>query len=388
MAMLLQNLEFSMDNPEYQLQYKQTLTVKPKGFYIRAKIRNGMNATELGHRLSGGGSAVRANGAAKGAASHAKRDKPQREGKPLSIYYGSNSGTCEALAQRLAADAPLHGYSAAAVSPLDAAAKEKLPQDHPVAIITASYEGLPPDNATEFYAWTQTLKGNELEKVSYAVFGCGHHDWAQTFHRIPRSIDKTLEARGASRLCAMGLTDAAKGQMFTDFEQWEDEVFWPALETRYGAAAGGVSGDGEAGFASSLSVQFSTPRSSVLRQDVQEAVVVDAKALTAPSVPNEKRHLEVRLPEGVTYRPGDYLAVLPINALERVGRVMRRFHIAWDAHITIEAEGQTNLPTGMPVPVYDILASYVELAQPATKRVRSHPFFFSFPFITNKNRVS
>lgn len=380
MAMLLQNLDFTLDDPDYQLQYKQTLTIKPKGFHMRASPRNGMNVTELSHRLGGGSSAVLSNGVAKGVSNLSKKaNKPQRQGKPLSIYYGSNTGTCEALAQRLAADASLHGYSATAVNPLDAA-KENLPRDQPVVIITASYEGQPPDNAAEFYNWTQGLKegSSELQNISYAVFGCGHHDWAQTFHKIPRSLDTTLEARGGSRLCPMGLTDAAQGQMFSDFEQWEDDVFWPALDARYGVATGGgrrADGDG-GGFASSLSVQFSTPRSSALRQDVKEAVVVEAKTLTAPGAQSEKRHLEIQLPEGMTYRPGDYLAILPINPIENVSRVMRRLHLAWDSNVTIEAEGQTALPTGIPVPVYDILASYIELAQPATKRV----IFFSLSF--------
>ncbi len=160
----------------------------------------------------------------------------------------------------------------------------------------------------------------------------------------------------------MGLTDAAQGQMFTDFEQWEDEIFWPAMEEKYGAAE--VDGD----HAPAISVQFSTPRSSALRQDVKEAVVVDARTLTAPGA-REKRHIEVQLPTGMTYKPGDYLAILPINPIESVNRVMRRFHIAWDSNITIEADGRTSLPTGVPVPVYDILSAYVELAQPATKRV-------------------
>jgi cytochrome P450/NADPH-cytochrome P450 reductase len=36
--------------------------------------------------------------------------------------------------------------------------------------------------------------------------------------------------------------------------------------------------------------------------------------------------------------------------------------------MTISGAVQTTLPTNMPVPAYDVLSAYVELAQPATKR--------------------
>ena len=190
----------------------------------------------------------------------------------------------------------------------------------------------------------------------------GHHDWAQTFHRIPKLVDSTLEERGATRIAPIGLSDAAKGNMFTDFETWEDDVFWPAMSKKYVVAE--AEGDT---VSSALSVEFSTPRSSALRQDVKEAIVLHSKQITGPGVP-PKREIEVQLPSGMSYSAGDYLAVLPLNPRESIHRVMRRFQIAWDAHITIAADGRTTLPTDTSLPVTDILGAYVELAQPITKR--------------------
>jgi len=375
LAMLLQNLEFRFDDPGYELQYKQTLTTKPQGFLMRASIRHGLSASELGLRLGGGQNKT----LGPTTTTTTKKSKPQQQkGKPLYIYYGSNSGTCEALAQRMAAGASLNGFSARVVDVLDSASNKKLARDGPVVIITASYEGQPPDNAGEFYKWIEGLgESNELDGVSYAVFGCGHRDWTQTYHRVPKFFDTAIHAQGGSRLCEIGLTDAAEGQMFSDFEQWEDDLFWPAVKAKYGVSSEGVDGSGAGG--GRISVRFSSPRSSALRQDVKEAVVTETRRLTATEA-KQKKHLEIQLPTGMTYRSGDYLAVLPINPAESVQRAMRRFHLAWDSNVTIEAEGQTRLPTDLPVPVYDILASYVELAQPATKRVGSLFSFLSFPF--------
>lgn len=384
MAMLLQNFDFTLDDPSYELQYKQTLTTKPKGFYMRASLRHGRTATDLEHRLAGsvgsGGvtSNPKATTARQGTRSSSAGPGGRAEAKPMSIFFGSNTGTCESLAQRLATNAASHGFAATVVEPMDTAT-EKLPTDRPVVIFTASFEGQPPDNAAAFCGWLRRLEADELRDVSYSVFGCGHHDWNQTFHQVPKLVDRTMNDRGASRICDMGLTDVAQGDIFTDLEQWEDDLFWPAIEARYGTRAGSVDNDDSLA-SDSLNVRFSSPRSSTLRHDVKEATVVNERVLTAPGVP-PKRHIEIQLPEGMTYKVGDYLAVLPVNSKQSIARILRQFQLSWDSHITIASDRWTALPTGIPVPVYDVLGSYVELSQPATKRVCRAVFMNPFPFL-------
>ncbi|KAK1838627.1 bifunctional P-450/NADPH-P450 reductase [Colletotrichum chrysophilum] len=377
-AMLLQNFNFTMDDPNYQLKIAESLTIKPKGFYMRAALRNGMSPTQLEHRLAGKATTKLASRPAAASSQTNGHDTTTTAGRALHIYYGSNSGTCEALAQRLAADAPAHGFRAAVVDPLDTA-RDNLPRDSstPVVVITASYEGQPPDNAAHFTLWLESLKGEKaLDGVGYAVFGCGHHDWVQTFHRIPRLVDDTMAARGAIRLVEMGLTDAAERDMFSDFEVWEDELLWPALAAKYGVP-NAVNGDAAAAAAAGgLSVQVSNPRTSTLRQDVQEAVVADETILVeddhAPSeVARAKKHMDVQLLPGTSYRAGDYLAVLPLNPRASVERVLRRFSLAWDACLTFSGDKHAAagaLPVNQTLSAVDVLSAYVELAQPATKR--------------------
>jgi cytochrome P450/NADPH-cytochrome P450 reductase len=361
MAMLLQNFNFMPDDPNYNLQIKQTLTIKPKNFFMRTSLRHGVTPTELEHKLAGD----KLSSIKKQAPGHVRAGSKSGppKGKPMSIFYGSNTGTCEYLAQRLASDAPAHGFYASTVESLDAA-RQNLPTDQPVVIITASYEGQPPDNAGLFVNWVENMKANEAEKFAYAVFGCGHHDWATTFHRIPKLVDATLAEHGATRIAPIGLTDAAQGNMLTDFETWEDDTFWLAMAEKYGVSAQPADGDV---VPSGLSIEMSTPRSSTLRQDVKEAVVMAAKTLTAPEAP-PKKHMEIQLPSDARYTAGDYLAILPLNPKETIHRAIRRFQLAWDTHITISAQGRTTLPTNISIPVNDVLGAYVELAQPATKR--------------------
>ena len=207
----------------------------------------------------------------------------------------------------------------------------------------------------------ESLKGKEMENVSYAVFGCGHRDWVQTFHRIPKLVDSKLGELGGQRIVPLATTDAAERDMFSDFEAWEDESLWPALQKMYGTEDSGDSnGDG-------INVEVSLPRKSTLRQDVEEALVVSSKTLTDSG--SVKKHIEIQLPTGMTYRAGDYLAVLPFNPKKTVSRVFRRFKLSWDATLKISSDRPTTLPTDTAISAADVLAAYVELSQPATKRV-------------------
>ncbi|KAI3332740.1 bifunctional P-450:NADPH-P450 reductase [Ustulina deusta] len=355
MAMLFQNFNFVLHDPTYNLAIKQTLTIKPDNFLMRAIIRDGLSPTQLEHRLAGSGSS-QTSSKLQSEQSSASTQGAQR----ITVLYGSNSGTCESLAQRVASDASLHGFAVDKVDCLDTA-NGAIPKNQPVIIITASYEGEAPDNAALFCSWLAGSKDKDLLKgVDYAVFGVGHHDWVQTFHRIPKLVDAKLEENGATRIAAIGLSDAGSNDTFTDFETWEDNVLWPALHQKYGT---GDSKEVDAG----LSVEITSPRTSTLRQDVMEALVVDARKLTAEGEP-VKKHVEIALPTGQTYRSGDYLAVLPINPKVVVQRVMRRFQLPWDAHITIGSAANTPLPTETSLPAQNVFSAYVELAQPATKR--------------------
>lgn len=357
MALLFQNFNFTQTDPNYELQIKQNLTIKPDNFFFNCTLRHGMTPTDLEGQLAGKGvttsiaSHIKAPAASKGAKAS--------NGKPMAIYYGSNSGTCEALANRLASDAAGHGFSASIIGTLDQA-KQNLPEDRPVVIVTASYEGQPPSNAAHFIKWMEDLAGNEMEKVSYAVFGCGHHDWVDTFLRIPKLVDTTLEQRGGTRLVPMGSADAATSDMFSDFEAWEDTVLWPSLKEKYNVT------DDEASGQRGLLVEVTTPRKTTLRQDVEEALVVSEKTLTKTGP--AKKHIEIQLPSGMTYKAGDYLAILPLNPRKTVSRVFRRFSLAWDSFLKIQSDGPTTLPTNIAISAFDVFSAYVELSQPATKR--------------------
>lgn len=213
-CLLLQNFDFKADDPSYlgHLKLKQTLTIKPKDWLMKATLRHGMDATDLDKALQASDGTTPSH---KDLVSDKQVDKKTTNGtskqKPLKIYYGSNTGTCESFAKRLAGDAPRHGFEAT-VGSLDSA-QNKLDDSAPIVIITASYEGQPPDNAAHFFEWLESSKREQFKGVKYAVFGCGHHDWTATFQRIPNEVARLLKENGAEEFCEQGAADAAAGDV-------------------------------------------------------------------------------------------------------------------------------------------------------------------------------
>ena len=357
LALILQSFDVKLDDPGYELRVKQTLTIKPKDLYMRASPRKGMDATALQRVMMADLGKTSVNNEA----TQEPTPRNSQDLKELLVLYGSNSGTCQTLAQRLAVDAERYGYRGE-IMDMDSGI-DTIQQRSLAIIITASYEGEPPDNAAHFVHWL-TSQSPHLGSLEYSVFGCGHSDWASTFQKIPTTVDTKLQEAGAKRIVDRGLADAARGDIFSDFDAWADSHLWPALKKNQGPSLDSDSGP------RGLSVEmYQDDRAKVLRQDVKEGKVEVVRVLTAEGVP-EKRHLDVLLPSGMVYQPGDYLAVLPLNPEVSVQRVMERYGIPWDSTMVIKSSSvPTTLPRDTPISVKALLEGYVELGQPATKKV-------------------
>ncbi|WP_243790306.1 bifunctional cytochrome P450/NADPH--P450 reductase [Saccharopolyspora gloriosae] len=340
LAMLLQRFDISAADPDYRLKIKQTLTIKPEGLYLHARRRD----TKITSRAA------------------AERTDPavvraEPNGVPVRVLYGSNAGTAQAFAQRIANDAGSRGYTAR-LDPLDGAVDD-LAAEGVVVIVTASYEGQPPDNAREFVRWLRQQPDGALDGVRYVVFGCGNTDWARTYQAVPTEVDEQLARAGATRLVQRGEADA-RGDFFGRFDDWY-AGFWGPVAAEFGLADTGSE-------PAELSVEFAgTTRDPIVRaNDLQWGTVIENRELTDLSA-GSKRHLEIALPAGASYRTGDYLAVLPLNPPAVVARALSRFGLAHDDQVVLRGE-RTNLPTGAHVAAGELLSSYVELGQPATRR--------------------
>lgn len=342
LAMLLQRFDITAADPDYQLKIKQTLTIKPEGLHMHVHRRD--------RRIVHGGVP------AERSAPEVARAEPN--GVPVRVFYGSNSGTAQSFAQRIANDATARGCTGE-LAELDAAAGDLGP-DGVAVIVTASYEGQPPDNAREFVRWLREQPDGSLDGVRYAVFGCGNTDWARTYQAVPAEVDEQLARTGAKRLLPRGRADA-RGDFFGDFDDWY-AGFWAPVAAEFEL------GDAAPATGPRLTAEHvGAVRDPIVRaNDLKWGTVVANRLLSSPDV-GAKHHVEIALPEGVRYRAGDYLAVLPVNPPAVVARALSRFELAHDDQVVLRGEG-TSLPTGAHVAAGELLGSYVELGRPATRR--------------------
>lgn len=298
-----------------------------------------------------------------------KSIKPLRtmhpRGQPIMILHGSNTGTCEALASVLASACVAKGFAPHVVDTMDSRIGQ-LSAETPVIMIAASYNGLPASNTAEMVAWLENMaaQSGSLADLRYAVFGCGHSDWKDTYQKIPALLHQLMNISGAKPLVPMGASDAAVGDVFSDFADWYQQHLIPALYREYNMKVG--ADEGKVTPCSGLSISVSHPTRVQVRPGYFPAIVTAQKRLspitTDTTIP-AKHHLELRFPAdaSIDYAPGDHLLVLPRNNSQFVNTLLDRLGMAWDTQVTIGSGRSLGVQDGTRLSVAELLGAYVDL---------------------------
>ncbi|PUA36516.1 NADPH--cytochrome reductase [Paenibacillus elgii] len=357
LGMILQQFQL-LDPLDYQLKVKQTLTLKPDDFKIRVQLRDKKRTAAYPDKP---GEDAQAPSPAKQAQLASVIGVNNR---PLLVLYGSNMGTAERIAKELADLARLHGIRSEAAALNDRLGH--LPKEGALIIITSSYNGKPPGNARQFVQWLEQVEAGELSGVHYSVFGCGDHNWASTYQEVPRFIDEQLAAKGATRFSLRGEADAS-GDFEKQFEAWKSQMWTDAMKTFDLKLNENAEKE-----RSTLNIQFvsgfaETPLAQ--SYDAVHATVAENRELQQPGSGRSTRHIEIELPEEVTYQEGDHLGVFPSNRKENVGRILRRFGLSEKDQVILTASGvsASHLPLDRPVSLSDLLSHNVELQEAATR---------------------
>ncbi|KAF2211670.1 hypothetical protein CERZMDRAFT_68391 [Cercospora zeae-maydis SCOH1-5] len=349
-AMVLQRFQIELADPSYELQIKSTITIKPHNFRIKVKRRQG-KSTYVGIP---GGAQMHDE---KNAPSKVVQPAQTKQGKPLAIYFGGNSGTCEALAQSLETVAKDRGFDTSFGS-LDSAT-EDIPTDRPAVFITSSYEGLPPDNAKKFVKWLEGLKQDSqpLADVKYAVFGAGNSDWASTFQQVPKFVDAAISKAGGTRILDIGTCNVKK-DLIGPWDEWLDKLM-TILTTGDDTSCEKQE--------PTLKIAIQRRRTGFSDETSKYGTIMANKELAGTEMGPAKRHIEVQLPEDTPYTAGDYLVVQPRNSLASVQRITKFFGLNEQDVISFSGSSKKFLPQE-PTSVREFLSSAVELATPITKR--------------------
>ncbi|HWZ37829.1 MAG TPA: cytochrome P450 [Bradyrhizobium sp.] len=360
-GMILQRFRL-IDVHRYQMHLKETLTIKPEGFKIKVRPRSDKDR--------GAFAGPTATAATAPKAPRAPTTRPGHN-TPMLVLYGSNLGSAEELATRMADLAEINGF-VTRLGPLDDYVR-KLPEEGGVLIICASYNGAPPDNATQFVKWLGgELPKDAFAKVRYAVFGCGNSDWAATYQSVPRFVDEKLTAHGARAIYPRGEGDA-RSDLDGQFQKWfpaaaqvatkEFGIDWNFTRTAEDEPLYAVEPVASATANVLVTQGGATPMKVLVNNELQNHSGPNASDRST-------RHIEVELPADASYRVGDHLSVVPRNDPTLVDHVARRFGFLPADQIRLQVtEGRrAQLPVGEAVSVGRLLTEFVELQQVATRK--------------------
>ena len=357
LSMMLQRFDFEFVDPNYERVIINQASLKPGNLKIKARAR--ILAKDLDTPKSK--SAPTSEAMAPKTQNKFDACVPSMENlTPLTISYGSNAGSAEAFAKKLVQDAPFYGFTPT-IMPLNKLV-DKLHETKALAVVTGSYEGQPPDNANKFVPHIEDSAVDNLHGIKFSIFGCGNRQWARTYQAIPKRVDAALNARGAERIAPRGIGDSG-GNFFGAFEEWSTE-FWQNLCRHYGKEMPTEV------HSSAIKIEYiAESRASILNiKGTSLAEVLENECLVDMSFANAraKNHLEIKLPAHMSYRAGDYFDVLVSNSPDQVKRVLRRFGLSADILISLQGQ-QGSFPSDRPVTCLELLANYVELAQPVTR---------------------
>ncbi|KAL3952478.1 hypothetical protein ACCO45_012421 [Purpureocillium lilacinum] len=283
-------------------------------------------------------------------------------GKKVVVFWGSQSGTAESFAKRLARElSQRFGLAAmsADLSDFDPETISSITQDKLAVFTLATYgEGDPSDNANQFWDWiTKTASPSSLSSLRYAAFGLGNK-------------------AGAQRLLPVEKADDANGSTEEDFGRWKEHIF-----------AFLVSGLGikeqEQKYEPMLSAVYDTsmepidlhhgepvqPRSKGSTSKPQALAIKHARELFTNSNRN-CLHLEIDISEHpeLVYKTGDHIGVWPVNPDQEVDRLIRVLGLAGDRDTPLSINAldpavKVQLPT--PTTVGALFRYYVEICAPS-----------------------
>ncbi|XP_064612724.1 NADPH--cytochrome P450 reductase-like isoform X2 [Liolophura sinensis] len=315
-------------------------------------------------------------------------NRMKSSGRNVVVFYGSQTGTAEEFAGRLAKDATRYGMKGLAADPEECDMEElgKLVDiENSLAIFCmATYgEGDPTDNAQEFHDWLQN-DGGELTGLKYAVFALGNKTY-EHYNAMGIYVDKKLEDLGATRVFEIGLGDD-DGNIEEDFVTWR-EKFWPAVCEHFGVQA---TGDEVSMRQYVQTLHEDVPKEKVFTGEVvrlgsfktQKPPFDSKNPYLAPVSINKElhkggnrscMHIELDISGSkIRYEAGDHVAVYPINDPEIVEKLGKRMNIDLDTVFTLtnlDEEASKKHPFPCPCSYRTALSHYLDITSPPHKHI-------------------
>ncbi|KAI0889007.1 NADPH-cytochrome P450 reductase [Annulohypoxylon maeteangense] len=323
-------------------------------------------------------------------------EKMEESGKNCVIFYGSQTGTAEDYASRLAKEGKSRFGLETMVADLedyDFDNLDTIPSDKVVMFVLATYgEGEPTDNAVDFYEF---ITGEEpsfsqssdapLENLKFVAFGLGNNTY-EHYNSMVRNVNKALEKLGAKRIGEAGEGDDGAGTMEEDFLAWKDPM-WAALAESMGleereAVYEPIFGitEREGLTKDSPEVYLGEPNKMHLEGTAKGpfnahnpyiAPIAESKELFSVKDRN-CLHLEVDISgSNLTYQTGDHIAIWPTNAGHEVDLLLGVLGLEdkKDTVISVKAlEPTAKVPFPTPTTYDAIIRYHLEIGAPVSRQ--------------------
>ncbi|KAF2432634.1 hypothetical protein EJ08DRAFT_630445 [Tothia fuscella] len=346
-----------------------------------------------------GNSLAHQNGGLKSTKSRNILEKMEETGKNAVIFYGSQTGTAEDYASRLAKEGASRFGLKTMVADLEDYDYDNLdsfPSDKVVFFVLATYgEGEPTDNAVDFYEFINgedvsfaggtSMEEKPLSNLKYVGFGLGNNTY-EHYNLMIRNVAKALVKMGATQIGEAGEGDDGAGTMEEDFLAWK-EPMWQALAESMGLE------EREAVYEPAFEitqrddmdpeedlVYLGEPNKNHLEGNQRGpynannpyiAPIAESKEIFTTQSRN-CLHMEIDVSgSNISYTTGDHIAVWPTNPGKEVDRFIKAIGLESKRHSVISVKGKD--PTAkVPFPspsTYDAVIRYhMEICAPISRQ--------------------
>lgn len=315
--------------------------------------------------------------------------KMRKTNRRLVVFYGSQTGTAEEFAGRLAKEGARYGLKGLVADPeeedMDNISKLKDLEEEVggpclAVFMMATYgEGDPTDNAMDFNEKLQN-DSIEMDGLRYAVFGLGNKTY-EHFNAMGIFVDAKLEALGGRRVHDLGSGDD-DANLEDDFITWK-EAFWTKVCSELGIEANSddintrqylhkVLEEGDFKPEKVYTGEVARLRSYITQRppfDVKNPYMSPIKV--NKNIHNEGSgrhcmHIEVDI-EGsrIRYDAGDHVAVYPTNNTDLVDRLGELLKIDMDTVFTmtnLDEDSSKKHPFPCPTTYRTALLHYVDIS--------------------------
>ncbi|MBL9189365.1 MAG: sulfite reductase subunit alpha [Opitutaceae bacterium] len=277
---------------------------------------------------------------------------------PLTILFGSQTGTAEGLAKRVAKEAGKRSF-AATVLDMAQCDLAKLAGEKNLLLLTSTYgDGEPPDNAKALHAALQAAASaseptRSLTALRFSVCAFGDTNYTQ-FCKAGIDFDLYLEKLGATRVTPRVDCDLDYEEKFT---AWLSS----ALTALSSSSPVGASLLATAPSEVAPTAEKSGPAYS--KKNPFPALLLASRNLNAPGSAKQVHHVEFDLTgSGLAYEAGDALGVFPHNCPALVADVL--------AALGCDGEEAVPAPDGSTVPLRRALTEFYDLGKPSPEMLQ------------------